>query len=200
MAIGRPRAFDLNEVLNRALAVFWRQGYEGTSLADLTAAMGISPPSLYAAFDSKAGLFRAALDRYVTGHADFMTQVLAAPTAREVATILLCGAAESQTRPGAPPGCLLVQAALSCSAEGEPIRRDLIRRRSADEAALCARFEQSRIAGDLPADADPAALARYLTIVTQGMSVHAAAGASREDLQAAVELALRAWPQPTGSR
>jgi len=194
MAIGRPRAFDRDEALNQALAVFWRQGYEGASLADLTTAMGISPPSLYAAFGNKAGLFRAVLDRYAADAAGFLATVLAAPTARAVAETLLRGVAEMQTRPGLPPGCLLVQGALSCSAEGEPIRRELICRRSADEAALRERFEQALAVGDLSADADPAALARYLTTVSQGMAVHATAGASRAELQAVAEIALRAWP------
>src|SRR6266404_3718152 len=125
MAVGRPRAFNRDEALNQALAVFWRQGYEGASLADLTTAMGISPPSLYAAFGNKAGLFRAVLDRYAADAAGFLATVLAAPTARAVAETLLRGVAEMQTRPGLPPGCLLVQGALSCSAEGEPIRREL---------------------------------------------------------------------------
>jgi len=194
MAIGRPRAFDRDEALNRALELFWRKGYEGTSLADLTAAMGINPPSLYAAFGNKAGLFRAVLDRYTADYAVFFDLVLAAPTARAVAETLLHGVADLRENPDRPPGCLTVQGALSCSAEAEPIRQELAARRAATEAALRQRFERARAEGDLPEQADPAALARYLTTLTQGMAVQAAGGASAADLQQVVEIALRAWP------
>jgi AcrR family transcriptional regulator len=194
MAIGRPRAFDRDEALDQALQVFWRKGYEGASLAGLTAAMGINPPSLYAAFGNKAGLFRAALDRYMADHAVFFDQVLAAPTSRAVAEALLHSVADLQSVPDRPPGCLTVQGALSCSAEAEPIRQELAQRRAATEAALRRRFERARTEGDLPAQADPAALARYLMTLTQGMAVQAAGGASAEELQQVVEIALRAWP------
>ena len=198
MAIGRPRAFDRDEALNRALEMFWRKGYEGASLADLTSAMGINPPSLYAAFGNKEGLFRAALDRYMADQAVFFDQILAAPTSREVAEALLRGVADLRSDPDRPPGCLTVQGALSGSAEAEPIRQELARRRAATDAALRRRFERALAEGDLPEQADPAALARYLTTLTQGMAVQAAGGASAEDLQQVVEIALRAWPPHAG--
>src|ERR1700733_10066888 len=110
MAMGRPREFDTERVLDAAMEVFWRHGYEGATVAELTEAMGINPPSLYAAFGSKEGLLKAALDRYAEKRAEFLREVLAAPTAREVAERMLLRIADLHTDPANPPGCLLVQA------------------------------------------------------------------------------------------
>jgi len=193
--IGRPRAFDIEKALDEALLVFWRKGYEGTSLPDLTRAMGINRPSLYAAFGNKEELFRKALDRYVAGPAAHVRAALDEPTARAVAERLLYGNIQLLTNPRNPPGCLAVQGALACGKEGDCIRRELIARRAASEAALRRRFRRALREGDLSARADPAALARYITTVAQGMAVQAAGGATRKDLQQVVELALRAWPE-----
>ena len=194
MAKGRPREFDVDEALDRALQVFWRKGYEGTSLLDLTAAMGISRPSLYAAFGNKEALFRKALARYAEGPAS-LCAVLAEPTARAVVERLWHGAATLQTDPRTPPGCLAVQGALVCGDTADAIRQELIARRVATQAALCERFERARAEGDLPADSAPADLARFAMTVVQGMAVQAAGGASREELQRMIQIALRAWPQ-----
>src|SRR5437879_5569396 len=109
MAMGRPRAFDAEHALDEAMEVFWRHGYEGATIAQLTEAMGINPPSLYAAFGSKEGLLKAALDRYTARRDAFMVEILSAPTARETAERMLMGIADSQTDPANPPGCLLIQ-------------------------------------------------------------------------------------------
>ncbi len=194
MAIGRPRAFDIDKALERALQLFWRKGYEGTSLSDLTKAMGISRPSLYAAFGNKEELFRKALDRYAEGPAAYMRTALDEPTARAVVERLLRGVVDLLTDPGTPQGCLAVQGALACGDAADAIRQELIARRTAGEAALCQRLERAIADGDLPADADPTDLARYVTTVAQGMAVQAAGGASREELRRVVEMALRAWP------
>src|SRR5258707_4477360 len=114
MAGGRPRGFDVDEALDRALEVFWRQGYEGTALSDLTAAMGINRPSLYAAFGNKEALFRKVLDRYAERTTASVVHALAEPTARTVVERLLLAAADAQTDPCNPRGCLMVQGALSC--------------------------------------------------------------------------------------
>jgi AcrR family transcriptional regulator len=191
---GRPRAFRAEEALDRALEVFWRKGYDGTTLTDLTQAMGINRPSLYAAFGDKAALFRKVLDRYSMGPAGYVRKALQEPTARAVVERLLFEAAEQLTASGYPPGCLAVQAALSCGEGSESIRRELCARRAGAEAALRERLERARLENDLPPEADPADLARYVTTVLYGMSVHAAGGASRDDLQRVVHAALRAWP------
>jgi AcrR family transcriptional regulator len=194
MTLGRPRAFDVDKALDCALKVFWRKGYEGTSLPDLTKAMGINRPSLYAAFGNKEELFRKALDRYAEGPAAFVRESLEKPTAREVVERFLNGSAELLTDPCNPCGCLAVQGALACGETADPIRQELISRRAATEAALRERLERAKSTGDLPPDADPADLARFVATVSHGMAVQAASGASREDLQRIVHVALRAWP------
>jgi len=194
MAKGRPRSFDTDEALDLALNVFWRQGYEGTSVADLTEAMGINPPSLYAAFGSKEELFRKAVERYASGPAAYLCEALAAPTARDVAERLLLGAIGVLTDKCHPRGCLMVQGALACGRESEAIREELCARRKAVQGEIRARFERAKKDGDLPCEAEPAHLARYFSAVIEGLAVQAAGGASRKDLTRVAELAMRAWP------
>jgi AcrR family transcriptional regulator len=192
---GRPREFDVEKALDRALKVFWRKGYEGASLPELTRAMGINRPSLYAAFGNKEALFRKVLDRYAEGPAAYFRAALTEPTARAVAERLLGEAVDLLTGPRGPRGCLLVHGALACGEAAEPVRRELAARRAAGEAAIRRRFERARAEGDLPAGACPADLARYVVTVLRGLAVEAAGGAGREELRRVVELALRAWPK-----
>ena len=152
MAKGRPREFDAEAALDAALRVFWEKGYEGASLPDLTAAMGINRPSLYAAFGNKETLFRRAIDRYLAGPAEHGARALQEPTAQRVAERLLRGGIELVTAPANPGGCFLVQAALACGNSADPLRKELAARRAANEFALAARFARARIEGDLPAD------------------------------------------------
>lgn len=194
MPVGRPRAFDIDRALDRALQVFWEKGYEGTSLSDLTAAMVINRPSLYAAFGNKEALFRKALDSYAERQSAHVIQALSEPTARAVVERLLLAAADSQTDPRHPRGCLMVQGALSCGETANPIRLELNSRRAAGEAALRKRFARAKGQGDLPATASPGDLARYVMTVVQGMAVQATGGASRKDLRRVAQTALRAWP------
>jgi AcrR family transcriptional regulator len=196
MAMGRPRSFDKDKALDQAMEVFWRKGYEGASLSDLTKAMGINPPSLYAAFGNKEGLLKAALDRYAEQRKGFLGTAFDEPTARKVAECLLRGVADFHTNPDNPPGCLFTQGGLACGDGAEMIPRELASRRAQMEAAVRERFERAKQEGDLPRDADPAALARYLSTVMQGMGVQAAAGATREQLQQTVDFALAAFPPP----
>ncbi|WP_242906123.1 TetR/AcrR family transcriptional regulator [Actinomadura terrae] len=193
MATGRPREFDVDERLDRALTVFWRQGYEGTALSDLTRAMGINRPSLYAAYGNKETLFRKALDRYVEGPASYVHTALTKPTAHAVAEALLFGAVEVVTR--GPGGCLIVQAALATGEQNNAVREEIASRRRAGECDLAARFERARAEGDLPPNIDCDALARYVWSISYGVSVQAAGGASRDDLRKVVELALALWPE-----
>jgi AcrR family transcriptional regulator len=192
--LGRPLGFDPEKALEAALRVFWKKGYEGTALSDLTAAMGINRPSIYATFGNKEALFRKALDRYNAQMTGYMAEALKEPTARGAAERLLVGTADLLSCPGNPKGCLMVQGALACGDEAEPIRKELIARRATGEAALRELFARAKAEGDLPAAADPGDLARYVMAVMHGMSVQSAGGASREELQGVIDLSLRAWP------
>ncbi len=194
MAMGRPREFDMDEALDRALQVFWRSGYEGASIADLTEAMGITRPSLYAAFGNKEELFRKTLDRYVDGPGGYVQIALAKPTAREVVEHLLYEAADAVTDPDHPPGCLAVQGALCCGEAAETIKQELMHRRASGEQDLRKRFERAIAEGDLPKGSDAADLARYISAILQGMAVQAAGGGSRKQLRKIAEMTLRAWP------
>ena len=192
--MGRPREFDVDEALAKALHLFWRKGFEGTSMTDLTDAMGIARPSLYAAFGNKEELFRKALDSYQSTCMAFMQGALAEPTARLVAERLLFGFADVATDCANPPGCLETNGALVCSDGADHIRRELIARRAGQVAALEQRLWEAQAEGDLCRRADPADLARFVMTVVQGMAVQAASGAGRDALHAVVRTALRAWP------
>ncbi|MDB5296262.1 MAG: transcriptional regulator [Phycisphaerales bacterium] len=178
------------------MRLFWRHGFEGTSLGALTAAMGINRPSLYAAFGNKEALFRRAVDRYVERTGGLLGDALAQPTARQAAEHLLRGAAlGGRSGDGdEAPGCLLVQAALACGASAEPVRLELVARRGATEAALRRRFERATADGDLPPGTCPAELAKYVATVLHGLAVQSAGGAGPAELLPVVDLALRVWP------
>src|SRR4051812_38248932 len=194
MPRGRPRDFDVDEALDRALEVFWRRGYEGASLPELTGAMGINRPSLYAAFGNKEALFRKAIDRYVDRTAAHVHEALREPSARGVVERLFCGSVALITDPGNPRGCFLVQSALACGDSADGLRQEMARRRADLETALRARFERAVAEGDLPSRADPADLARYVATVAHGMAVQAAGGAGADELRRVAAIALRAWP------
>jgi AcrR family transcriptional regulator len=193
--LGRPRAFDRGHALDRALDVFWRKGYEGASLCDLTEAMGINPPSLYAAFGNKEELFCKALDRYTEKHADFLRETLARPKAKDGIAALLTSTADSLTDKSSPPGCLLVQGIAGAGDHAQCIRDQLSARRAAGERTIRERLKRGKAEGELPEDADPGALARYIATVTQGMAVQAAGGATRAELRRIAETAMAAWPK-----
>jgi AcrR family transcriptional regulator len=195
MAVGRPRAFDSERVLDDALKVFWRKGYEGTTLPDLTRAMGINRPSLYAAFGNKEALFRKVLDRYAEGPAACVSAALDEPTARRVAEQLLLDSVDLVTNPKHPGGCLAVHGALACGDEAQSIRKELIARRARIEAAIRRRLQRAKTEGDLPATANPADLARFITTILQGFAVQASSGATRNELRRVAKTALRAWPK-----
>ena len=192
---GRPRAFDEDVALGKAMHVFWRKGYDATSISDLTEAMGINPPSLYAAFGNKESLFVRVLERYGEGPASYVMQALSAPTAREVAEQRLYGAVDAMCDSTRPLGCLAVQAAARCGDATSSVGRKLIAFCDGSHRAFTERFKRAKAEGDLPKDADPAALARYISTVAQGISIQAASGASRAELRRVVEMALRQWPK-----
>ncbi|GLY37554.1 TetR family transcriptional regulator [Amycolatopsis sp. NBRC 101858] len=192
--IGRPRGFDADAALERAMVVFWEQGYEGASLTELTGAMGITKTSMYAAFGNKEDLFRKALERYEEGPAAYVARALQQPTAREVATAFLAGAVGASTRPGCPSGCLGVQGSLAAGEAGRTARDTLADWRDKGRLHLQDRFRQAVDEGDLPPEADPGLLARYLMTVANGIAVQAAGGAGRDELQQVADVALRNWP------
>ncbi|MEU4236012.1 TetR/AcrR family transcriptional regulator [Actinoplanes sp. NPDC026619] len=186
---GRPREFDADAALDRATEVFWRQGYEGASLSDLTAAMGINRPSMYAAYGNKEQLFRQAVARYAELDMAYAREALGAPTAYAVIEKFLRSNADAITRPDRPPGCLSIQGGLAGGSSAEFLAAS----RLAGEKALADRLAQA-VGVDLPAGTDAAALARYVMVVSEGNAVHAAAGVDRASLHATVDLALRAVP------
>src|SRR2546423_12868412 len=157
MPSGRTRQFDVDEALDRALEVFWARGYEGATLPELTRAMGVNRPSLYAAFGNKEQLFRKALERYQTGPMSFLTEALKKPTARAVAEAVFSGFVRMQRDRDRARGCLVVSGALACGAEAETVRRELAQLRQAIVTALRERFERAVQDGDLPAGAQFAA-------------------------------------------
>jgi AcrR family transcriptional regulator len=196
---GRPREFEEDDALDRAMRLFWRKGYEGASLAELTEAMGINPPTLYRTFGNKEKLFWKALERYGEGPAIYVGECLNEPTALEVVKARLYGAVAAMTDPEHPWGCLGVQAAVTCGEAGAPIREGLIKVRAGTEAGLRERFQRAIKEGDLPAACDPAALAFYFSTLVLGISVQAASGVSRKVLLKFVEDTLNAWPSLTMS-
>ena len=194
-ARGRPRSFDREVALDAAMRLFWEHGYEATSLAQLTAAMGVSAPSLYAAFGDKEALFLQVVDRYIA-HGGDQTQALMgdAKTAREAVARVLAEAAIRLTDPRYPRGCMVVLSAVSVSEEAARVQSELARCRSSWEGEMKKRIERGIIEGDVPSAANPVALASFYTAVLQGMSLHAKDGASRERLKEIGEAALLAWP------
>ncbi|WP_213807466.1 TetR/AcrR family transcriptional regulator [Granulicella sp. dw_53] len=191
---GRPREFDLDKATEKAMLVFWKRGYEGASVAELTEVMGISKPSLYAAFGDKRGLFEAALLRYDDGPRAFAAQALKLPTAKETVRTLLEGAVEVSTRRKGPRGCLQTQAALACGPEADEVKDMVSQRRLVGEGKLRSRLRQAQSGGELPAKADVGVLARYVASVGLGITVQAASGVSRKELMGVVEMVMRGWP------
>ena len=177
---GRPRAFDPDAALERAMHVFWAKGYEGASLSNLTRAMRINRPSLYAAFGNKEQLFGKVLDRYMDGPVAYFGKALAVPKARDVVEQIFRGTARMADDPRIPAGCLLVQGALACG--NASARKEVAARRAAAEVALRRRLQRAKREGDLPKNADPAELAHYVMTVVRGMAVQSAGGASRNQL------------------
>lgn len=192
--IGRPRGFDTDEALERAMLVFWELGYEGASLAALTGAMNISTTSMYAAFGNKEELFRKALERYTEGPSAYLARALEEPTALGVATALLAGVVRTTTRPDHPRGCMGVQGALAAGDSGSGPRDLLVAWRNDGCSRVRERFQRAVDDGDLPAQVDPGALARYVTTLAFGIAVQAASGVDRDELQEIADAALRPWP------
>ncbi|MGW0815477.1 TetR/AcrR family transcriptional regulator [Streptomyces viridiviolaceus] len=193
-ARGRPRSFDRETALEKALMAFWEHGYEATSVSDLTRVMDIGAPSLYAAFGDKRTLFEEVVREYGTRYGSFGDRALAEePTARAGIERMLREAAVEYTAPGRPHGCLVIHAAVNCSTP--EVEESLRERRNANIAAFERRIRADVAAGVLPEGTDAAALARHAGAIIQGMSQQARDGASREELESLAEIALAVWPR-----
>ncbi|KAF0812870.1 HTH-type transcriptional repressor ComR [Andreprevotia sp. IGB-42] len=191
---GRPRCFDRAEALHRAMDVFWKYGYEGSSLANLTEAMGINSPSLYAAFGSKEGLFKEALDQYDREEGAAIQSVLQSqPHVRDAVSAMLGASALCFSEPGRPAGCMVLLSAVNCTPENAGVWQHLHERRGRSMAILRQRFERGVADGDLPADADIDALTAFYAGIRQGMSMQALDGADRSVLQGLARSAMLAW-------
>ena len=188
---GRPRAFNRDEALRAAGLTFWRLGYEGASLVDLTAAMGITPQSLYAAFGSKAALYTEALSLYQAEAGQFTARALAEePTVVATFTRILLESATQFTCSDQPNGCMISTATLACAEAHRPIADTVAGLRGATLSAFEARVSRGISLGDIDPGADPAALARFVGAIIQGMSVQARDGASESELLAVARLAI----------
>ena len=191
---GRPLSFDRDAALHAAMLLFWRHGYESTSLSDLTAAMGVTPPSIYAAFGDKKRLFLEAIGLYLSGPVTSGTIIATAPTALAAAEGLLQASVYGFTGPDTPSGCLLASSAISCSAAAADVQHELAAMRQGIEAQLRDKIITAIDAGEMPSDADAAALAAHVMAVIQGMSTLARDGATRTKLLSIAAVAIQAWP------
>lgn len=196
---GRPLAFNQDEALDKALHVFWAHGYEGASMSELTAALGINKPSIYAAFGNKEALFRKALARYRAGPVAFVGEAMKAPTARQAVEKLLIHAVDFFSDKSTPDGCMIVQGALTCGQSATVIQQELVAYRGNFEASLAKRFELAKEQGELATHVNTKLLAKYIATIHQGMSVQATSGATRKELLAIVEMAMKNWPSDSAN-
>jgi len=192
--VGRPRCFDPDVALEKAMRVFWEKGYEGASLTDLTGAMGINRPSLYATFGNKEELFFKVMNRYGDGPAAYVMKALELPTAHAVIHQILHATVDLLSDPQNPRGCLIMQSALTCSDEADAVRQEARARRVAGEAKIRLRFERAVLEGDLPRSMNPEDLARYVVMLMHGLSVQGANGATPQQMRRVVEFALKTLP------
>ena len=198
---GRPRAFDRDEALRRAMETFWRRGYAGASVSDLAEVMGINKPSLYAAFGSKEALFREAVALYDAVEGEAASRALAEePTARRAVEAMLRCYAEAYTSPGKPPGCMIVLAATLGGPENDEVCAHLSALRRSGQSMLRKRLERGVAEGDVSRAADVAAMAAFYSAVLEGLSIQARDGASRKTLNAVIDCAMAAWPALTRRR
>ncbi|MBR3190068.1 TetR/AcrR family transcriptional regulator [Bosea sp. (in: a-proteobacteria)] len=198
---GRPRAFDRAEALQKAMLLFWEKGFQGASMSELTAAMGINAPSLYACFGSKEALYREALALYEAGDgAELAAAIAAAPTAREAIEIYLMRSAALFSRPDKPAGCMVVLSVIHATGTSDEAGRALRDARGEMQGVMEARLRSDIARGELPPSCDPPAIAAFYATVQQGMSIRARDGANRTELEAVARGAMAAWAGLTGAQ
>jgi AcrR family transcriptional regulator len=191
---GRRRKFDRNAALEKALILFWRFGYEGVSIADLTSAIGIAPPSLYAAFGDKAALYREVLALYSSGAEVSIKEFQREGPIRELVDELLRKTADAATDPKFPAGCLVTTGLLHTAPEHRSLAKRVADMRTQRARAIADRLEKAIDAGELPKTVDARSMADFLSAISQGIMLQARDGASRSALHAIVDTAMKALP------
>ena len=191
---GRPRSFDPGQALRAVLLLFWKHGFDGTSYTELTAATGMSKPTLYATFGDKIELFRKAMVLYAEQSLEVYQRALAQPTAREAVEACLRLARGLHAQADEPEVCFLVQGALTGSADTQELREEVSALQRQATQLLQKRLERGKRNGELPSTANTRVMAEYFTSVVTGLSVQAATGTSRRDLREVVEMAMASWP------
>lgn len=188
---GRPISFDKDAALEAAMLLFWERGFEGTSMADLTRAMGLNPSSIYAAFGDKHVLFSLAVKRYMESRALYATKALEEPTLEKVVRALFDSTVAFLTTPGHPPSCMTLAGAVGCSVDAASAREIMTEIRRQNEAAMKERFLQARKSGQLSKDVNVDDYARYLSSILAGLSIQAANGSTKAELKRTAKMALR---------
>ena len=188
---GRPISFDKDAALEAAMLLFWERGFEGTSMADLTQAMGLNPSSIYAAFGDKHALFSLAVQRYMDSQAQYATKALEEPTLERVIRALFENTVAFLTMPGHPPTCMTLAGAMGCSADATPARDLMTEIRKQNEVAMRERFLQARKSVELSKDINVDDYTRYLSSILAGLSIQAANGSTKAQLKRTSQMALR---------
>ncbi|MGA7187811.1 MAG: TetR/AcrR family transcriptional regulator [Candidatus Acidiferrales bacterium] len=188
---GRPINFDKDAALDAAMLLFWERGFEGTSMADLTQAMGLNPSSIYAAFGDKRALFALVARRYVDDPAQYAARALAKPTLKGVLRALFDNTVEFLTTPGHPPSCMSLAGAIACSVNATPAKQLMTEIRKQNEADIKSRLVKARKSGELPKQINVDDFTRYLSTILAGLSIQAANGSTKAELKRTAEMALR---------
>lgn len=188
---GRPISFDKEAALEAAMLLFWERGYEGTSMADLTQAMGLNPSSIYAAFGDKHALFQLAAKRYTKKQAIYAAKALEEPTLENFIRALFSSTVEFLTTPGHPPTCMTLVGAVGCSLDAAPARDLMTEIRKQNQEALKKRLLKAQKSGELPRGINVDDYARYLSTIIAGLSIQAANGSTKAELNRTAQMALQ---------
>ena len=191
---GRRREFDRSTALEKALILFWRHGYEGVSIADLTRAIGIAPPSLYAAFGDKAALYREVLALYSSWTEVSIKEFQREKPIRDLVDELLRKTADAATDPRFPAGCLVTTGLLHAAGEHRALAKRVADMRTARARAIADRLQKAITTGELPKTVDARSMADFVSAISQGIMLQARDGASRAELHAIVDTAMKALP------